>query len=88
MDACKNKEKCEDDDDGNRGEGQDTEEPMKKTRGSCGALQPRISIDGMKMVAEYKIKRKKDETEQQLPEPVERKQILSGEKVMDMLTMQ
>ena len=32
---------------------QDTNEPVKK-RGGCGAQQPNITVDGMKMVAEFK----------------------------------
>ena len=37
---------------------QDTDEPVKK-RGGCGAQQPNITIDGMKMVAEFKTTKKK-----------------------------
>src|SRR3954462_6585871 len=37
---------------------QDTDEPMKK-RGGCGAQQPNITVDGMKMVAEFKTTKKK-----------------------------
>src|ERR1043165_6567391 len=36
----------------------DTDEPMKK-RGGCGAQQPNITVDGMKMVAEFKTTKKK-----------------------------
>src|SRR3954471_1465059 len=37
---------------------QDTDEPVKK-RGGCGAQQPNIIVDGMKMVAEFKTTNKK-----------------------------
>ena len=37
---------------------QDTDEPVKK-RGGCGAQQPNITVDGMKMVAELKQQRRK-----------------------------
>lgn len=80
LDACKNKSKCEGGDEIDV-QGQDSEEPVKKTRGGCGAQQPKISIDGMKMVAEYKIQKKKNDDQEQMPEPVERKQLLSAEKV-------
>ncbi|KAK6121619.1 hypothetical protein DH2020_044646 [Rehmannia glutinosa] len=48
LDACKNKSKCEGGDEIDV-QGQDSE-PLKKSRGGCGAQQPKISIDGMKMV--------------------------------------
>ena len=37
---------------------QDTDEPVKK-RGGCGAQQPNITVDGMKMVADLKQQRRK-----------------------------
>ena len=37
---------------------QDTDEPVKK-RGGCGAQQPNITVDGMKMVVEFKTQRRK-----------------------------
>src|SRR3954470_15712505 len=37
---------------------QDTDEPVKKN-GGCGAQQPNITVDGMKMVAEFKTTKKK-----------------------------
>src|SRR3954470_8258813 len=37
---------------------QDTDEPVKK-RGGCGAPQPNITVDGMKMVANLKQQRRK-----------------------------
>lgn len=78
LDACKNKTKCEG---GDEIEGQESEEPVKKSRGGCGAQQPKFSIDGMKMIAEYKAQRKKSDDQEQLPEPVERKQNLTAERV-------
>ena len=62
---------------------QDGDEEVKKKRhGGCGAQQPKITIDGMKINAEYKVLRKKaDDQEQLMPEPVERKQQLSAERV-------
>lgn len=80
MDACKNKTKCEGGDEIET-QAQDTDEPVKKSRGGCGAQQPKLTIEGMKMIAEYKIQRKKNDDPEQLPEPVERKQQLSAERV-------
>lgn len=81
LDACKNKTKCEGGDEIDV-QGQDTEEPVKKSRGGCGAQQPKISIDGKKMVAEYKMQKKRsdDPDPEQMPEPVDRKQQLSAER--------
>ncbi|TKY70289.1 DNA-directed RNA polymerase II subunit 1 [Spatholobus suberectus] len=84
LDACKNKSKCEGGDEIDI-PGQDTEEPVKKSRGGCGAQQPKITIEGMKMIAEYKAQRKKSDDQEQLPEPVERKQTLSAERVLGVL---
>lgn len=81
-DACKSKKKCAGGDDIDLQGQQDSEEPIKKSRGGCGAQQPNITIDGMKMVAEYKAPKKKIDDQEQLPEPVERKQILSAERVV------
>jgi DNA-directed RNA polymerase II subunit RPB1 len=78
-DACKSKKVCAGGDDLDVQE-QDTDEPVKK-RGGCGAQQPNITVDGMKMVAEFKAPKKKTDDQDQLPEPVERKQILSAERV-------
>jgi DNA-directed RNA polymerase II subunit RPB1 len=36
----------------------------------------------MKMIAEYKVQRKKSDDQEQLPEPVERKQTLTAERVI------
>ncbi|KAL6513541.1 DNA-directed RNA polymerase II subunit rpb1 [Orobanche gracilis] len=83
LDACKNKSKCEGGDEIDV-QGQDSE-PLKKSRGGCGAQQPKISVDGMKMVAEYKPQKKKSDDQDQMPEPVERKQILSAGKVLSIL---
>ncbi|OIV94865.1 hypothetical protein TanjilG_22062 [Lupinus angustifolius] len=84
LDACKNKSKCEGGDDIDIA-AQDYEESVKKSRGGCGAQQPKITIDGMKMIAEYKAQRKKADDQEQLPEPVERKQTLSAERVLGVL---
>ncbi|KAL3624527.1 DNA-directed RNA polymerase II subunit rpb1 [Castilleja foliolosa] len=83
LDACKNKTKCEGGDEIDV-QGQDSER-LKKSRGGCGAQQPKISIDGMKMVAEYKLQKKKSDDQDQMPEPVERKQTLTAEKVLSIL---
>ncbi|KAL1546514.1 DNA-directed RNA polymerase II subunit rpb1 [Salvia divinorum] len=84
LDACKNKSKCEGGDEIDVRD-QDSDEPVKKSRGGCGAQQPKISIDGMKMIAEYKAQKKKSDDQDQMPEPVERKQLLSAEKVLSIL---
>lgn len=80
-DACKSKKRCAGGDDIDVQGQQDTDEPVKKSRGGCGAQQPNITVDGMKMVAEFKASKKKSDDQEQLPEPVERKQILSAERV-------
>uniref|UniRef100_K3ZN27 DNA-directed RNA polymerase subunit n=1 Tax=Setaria italica TaxID=4555 RepID=K3ZN27_SETIT len=83
-DACKTKKFCGGGDDPCIQEQQDTHEPVKKS-GGCGAQQPNITVDGMKMVVEFKASKKKNDDKEQLPEPVERKQILSAERVLDVL---
>ena len=77
-DTCKSKKVCSTGEDLEKE--QDTDEPVKKS-GGCGAQQPNITVDGMKMVAEFKTTKKKTDEQDQLPEPVERKQILSAERV-------
>uniref|UniRef100_A0A803NGC0 DNA-directed RNA polymerase subunit n=1 Tax=Cannabis sativa TaxID=3483 RepID=A0A803NGC0_CANSA len=84
LDACKNKQKCDGGDEIDV-QGQETEEPVKKSRGGCGAQQPKLTIDGMKIIAEYKAARKKSDDQEQLPEPVERKQTLTAERVLSVL---
>uniref|UniRef100_A0A9I9D6E9 DNA-directed RNA polymerase subunit n=1 Tax=Cucumis melo TaxID=3656 RepID=A0A9I9D6E9_CUCME len=84
LDACKNKTKCEGGDEIDV-QGQDSDQPVKKSRGGCGAQQPKITIEGMKMTAEYKAQRKKNDDQEQLPEPVERKQTLTAERVLGIL---
>nr|GMC96905.1 DNA-directed RNA polymerase II subunit 1 [Ipomoea batatas] len=84
LEACENKTKCEGGDEINL-QGQDSEEPVKNHKGGCGAQQPKISIDGMKMVAEYEFQKKKNDDPEQMPEPVERKQQLTAEKVLSIL---
>lgn len=83
LDCCKTKQKCEGGDDIDEEQGQDEEVEKKRRHGGCGAQQPKITIDGMRIVAEFKASKKKaDEQEQYMPEPVERKQQLSAEKVL------
>ncbi|KAL5997271.1 DNA-directed RNA polymerase II subunit rpb1 [Asimina triloba] len=84
LEACKNKTKCEGGED-YEVQDQDSEEPVKKRRGGCGAQQPRLVVEGMKMTAEYKATRKKNDDQDQLPEPVERKQQLTAERVLGVL---
>ncbi|GAY44631.1 hypothetical protein CUMW_083380 [Citrus unshiu] len=59
LEACKTKTKCEGGDEIDV-HGQDGEESLKKRKGGCGAQQPKLTIDGMKMIAEYKAQRKKN----------------------------
>lgn len=80
LDACKNKKKC------GGGEelevqGQVSEEQQTKFRGGCGALRPTLRIEGMQIILEYKSTKGKKDDQELLPEPVERKQELSAEKV-------
>ena len=81
--ACKTKNKCEGDDEIDVLSllGHDGEEPLRKRKSGCGALQPTLTIDGMNMIAEYKAQRKNNDDQGQLPEPVERKQTLTAERV-------
>lgn len=81
LDACKNKTKCPGGDDIDDVQKQDADEPVKKGHDGCGAQQPKLTIEGMKMIAEYKITRKKNDEPDQLPEPAERKQILGADRV-------
>ncbi|KAI4976128.1 hypothetical protein ZWY2020_049735 [Hordeum vulgare] len=83
-DACKSKNTCAGGDELDIQDQQDTDEPVKK-RGGCGAQQPNITADGMKMVAEFKATKKKNDGQDQLPEPVELNQILSAERVFNIL---
>ncbi|WVZ87666.1 hypothetical protein U9M48_034272 [Paspalum notatum var. saurae] len=83
-DACKSKKVCAGGDDLDVQEQQDTDEPTKK-RGGCGAQKPNITVDGMKMVAEFKAPKKKSDDQDQLPKPEEREQILSAERVLNIL---
>lgn len=61
--------------------GEDSEESVNKRRGGCGAMLPKLSIEGMKMIAEFKSPKKKSDDPDSLPEPAERKQQLSAERV-------
>lgn len=85
LEACKSRTKCEGGDE-LKSQGQDSVEPVKKSRGGCGAQQPKLTVDGMVMVAEYKIPKKKNDDLEQLLEPVERKQQLSAERVTQFLS--
>ncbi|CAI9115645.1 OLC1v1016609C1 [Oldenlandia corymbosa var. corymbosa] len=87
LEACKTKSKCAGRDEIELdGQGEDDSDELlsekKPPRSGCGALQPSISIYGMKMVAEFRVQKKKknNDDQDQLPEPVERKQELSAEK--------
>ncbi|KAK1324599.1 DNA-directed RNA polymerase II subunit RPB1 [Acorus calamus] len=82
FEACKNK-RCPGGDDIDL-ETQDSEEKKKTRHSGCGAIQPKITIEGMRMVAEWKITKKRDEQEQ-LPEPAERKQQLHADRVLAVL---
>ncbi|KAL0872475.1 hypothetical protein Bca101_022180 [Brassica carinata] len=86
LEACKNKTKCADDDDIEDVQNQDTaDEPVKKIHGGCGAVQPKLTIEGMKMIAEYKITRKKNNEQDQLPERADLKQTLGADRVLSVL---
>ncbi|KAL6189228.1 hypothetical protein ACLB2K_040617 [Fragaria x ananassa] len=78
VDACKNKTKCEGGDEIDL-QGGKSGQHVKQSRGGCGAQQPKFSIDGLELLAVYKSQRKQYD-EEQLPEPTERKQILTAEK--------
>ncbi|EFJ10314.1 hypothetical protein SELMODRAFT_128226 [Selaginella moellendorffii] len=85
LECCKNKQKCEGNNNDMDGE-QDDQEGEQKGHGGCGAQQPKITIDGMKIIAEFKVPKKKgDDQDQYLPEPVERKQQLTAERVLGIL---
>ncbi|EMS51654.1 DNA-directed RNA polymerase II subunit RPB1 [Triticum urartu] len=83
-DACKSKKTCAGGGELEVQDQQGTDETLKK-RGGCGAQQPSITVDGMKMVAEFEATKKKTDDQDQLPELVERKQILSAERVLNVL---
>jgi hypothetical protein len=53
----------------------------KIRRGGCGAQQPIITVDGTKMLVEFKAPNKKNDDREQLSESVELKQILSADRV-------
>lgn len=63
--------------------GQDSEEPVKRIRIGCGAQHPKLTIEGMNMVAEYKAQKKKNNDLEQIPQPAEQKKLLSAENVTD-----
>ncbi|GJT66410.1 DNA-directed RNA polymerase II subunit 1 [Tanacetum coccineum] len=60
-------------------------EPVKKSQGGCGAQQPKVTIEGMKMFAEYKLQKKKNYESKQLPKLAERKHKLYAERVLSVL---
>ncbi|TVU00263.1 hypothetical protein EJB05_54316 [Eragrostis curvula] len=83
-DVCKSKKVCAGGDELDVQGQEDTDEPARK-RGGCGAQQPHITVDGMRMIGEFKATKKKNDNQEQLPEPVERKQFLSAERVLNVL---
>nr|CAA36735.1 DNA-directed RNA polymerase [Arabidopsis thaliana] len=85
LDACKNKTKCDGGDDIDDVQSHSTDEPVKKSRGGCGAQQPKLTIEGMKMIAEYKNSKEENDEPDQLPEPAERKQTLGADRVLSVL---
>eukprot|EP00271_Cylindrocystis_brebissonii_P003385 TRINITY_DN1429_c0_g6_i1.p1 TRINITY_DN1429_c0_g6~~TRINITY_DN1429_c0_g6_i1.p1 ORF type:complete len:1954 (-),score=319.86 TRINITY_DN1429_c0_g6_i1:2079-7940(-) len=97
LDCCKNKSLCEGGEELEDMEalameeeyGVDGQPLQKKTRGGCGAQQPKYMVDGMKIVAEFKARTKKASKDGEdldpLPEPAERKQVLSADKVLNIL---
>eukprot|EP00898_Chlorokybus_atmophyticus_P000376 jgi/Chlat1/1339/Chrsp119S01776 len=82
-DICKTKSLCEGGDEILPGTTDEHGNELK-AHGGCGAMQPKISIDGMKILAEFK-QAKKREDDPYLPEPVERKQVLTAERVLNIL---
>ncbi|EES09829.1 hypothetical protein BDA96_05G145200 [Sorghum bicolor] len=83
-DACKTKKVCGEGDDLDVQQQQDTDEHVNR-RGGCGAQQPIITVDGVKMLVEFKAPKKKNDDQEQLSELVEPKQILSAERVLNVL---
>ncbi|CAD6260248.1 unnamed protein product [Miscanthus lutarioriparius] len=83
-DACKTKKVYGEGDDLNVQQQQDTDEHIKR-RGGCGAQQPIITIDGIKMLVEFKAPNKKNDDREQLSESVEPKQIVSADRVLNVL---
>ncbi|KAF5198458.1 DNA-directed RNA polymerase subunit beta' [Thalictrum thalictroides] len=84
LDACKNKSKCDGGDE-NESECPDLVVRREKIGGGCGALQPKLTIDGLNMFAECMVQRKKNDDHDQLPEPIDRKKQLSAEQVFSVL---
>lgn len=84
-DACKGKKTCNSTgDESGAPEEEDIIELAKKKKEGCGAQQPNITIDGMKIIAEYKISKKKNDNNQEQIhlESTEKKQVLTAEKVI------
>ncbi|KAJ3686396.1 hypothetical protein LUZ61_015560 [Rhynchospora tenuis] len=79
-DKCR-KERCLGGDDIDVQKEQDGDEPVKTSRSGCGALQPHIKVKDLVMFAEFEApKKNKSDEDEQLPDPLERKQILSAER--------
>ncbi|CAI5984210.1 unnamed protein product [Closterium sp. NIES-65] len=69
-------------------DGEDFDDPERKVRrGGCGATQPKYTIDGMKIMAEFKApKRGRNEMEEEEQiEPTERKQQMWPDRVLSIL---
>lgn len=79
-DACKNKTKCEGGEEFEVRAQNPEESSGRRSGGVCGAQQPKLSVDGMKIIAEFNAQKKRGDPEQ-LPEPAERKKQLSAERV-------
>jgi DNA-directed RNA polymerase II subunit RPB1 len=60
-------------------DGADTEGLEHVKNIGCGAIQPTYTIDDLNIVAEFKLRRSRDE--EQMPEATERKQVLFADKV-------
>ncbi|KAJ4769959.1 DNA-directed RNA polymerase subunit [Rhynchospora pubera] len=84
-DKCNSKKRCAGGDDIDVQKEHDGCGAQLKSRSGCGAQQPDIKVHGIKMVAEFKAPKGKSDEGEQLPEPVERKQILSAERVLNVL---
>jgi len=76
--VCKTKSTCEGGDDAEMEEEDEAfpDKKKKKGHGGCGNSQPKISRDGMKLMAEFK---------NVGDESIEKKQVLSAEKVHSIL---
>ncbi|GJP85732.1 hypothetical protein CLOP_g15835 [Closterium sp. NIES-67] len=69
-------------------DGEDFDDPERKVRrGGCGATQPKYTIDGMKIMAEFKAPKRgrNDMEEEEQIEPTERKQQMWPDRVLSIL---